>query len=101
MKLILKASFSKLRLKKGNLDPKLQYLFQEKETLKSKIQQLENKNKYEEIKHLEDSLEKIDEKISNMCADKNKKIVNDYLGKTGDIIEGYNQAKTWGLTKKN
>ena len=35
-----------------------------------------------------------------MCADKNKKIVNDYLGKTGDIIEGYNQAKTWGLTKK-
>ena len=100
LKLILKASFSKLRLKKGNLDPKLQYLFQEKETIKSKIQQLENKNKYEEIKHLEDSLEKIDEKISNMCADKNKKIVNDYLGKTGDIIEGYNQAKTWGLTKK-
>ena len=35
-----------------------------------------------------------------MCANKNKKIVDEFLGKTDDTIEGYNQAKTWGLTKK-
>ena len=100
LKTILKASFSKLRIKKGNLDPKLQLLFQEKETIKSIIGQLENKNKFEEIKHLQDSLENIDEKIANMCANRNKKFVDEFLGKTEDTIEGYNQTKTWGLTKK-
>ena len=27
-------------------------------------------------------------------------IVDDYLGRTNDTIEGFNQAKTWGLAKK-
>lgn len=35
-----------------------------------------------------------------MCADRNKKIVEEYLGKTGDTIEGYNQVKTWAMKKK-
>ena len=27
-------------------------------------------------------------------------IVDDYLSRTNDTIEGFNQAKTWGLAKK-
>ena len=102
LKIILKASFSKIRIKRGklDLDPKLQLLFQEKETLRTKIGQLENKNKFEEIKYLQELLETVDERIATICANKNKKIVHEYLGKTEDTIEGYNQAKTWGLTKK-
>ena len=96
----MKASFSKLRTKKGKLNPKLQPLFLEKETIKSAIACLENENKYEEIIKLQDSLDSIDEKIGNICANNNKAIVDEYLGRTNDTKEGYNQAKTWRLTKK-
>ena len=100
LKLILKASFDKIRIKKGNLKPQLQLLFQEKETIKAKIAILENEEKHEEINILQDTLDDVNDKIANICADKNKKIVDEYLGKTNDTIEGYNQAKTWGMKKK-
>ena len=45
-------------------------------------------------------MESIEEKIGIFCANKNKLIVDDYLGKKEDTIEGYSQAKTWQLTKK-
>ena len=72
LKTILKASLSKLRIKKGNLDPNLEFLFQEKEAIRTKIGQLENKNKFEEIKYLQDSLESIEKKIADICANRNK-----------------------------
>ena len=100
LKIILKASFSKLRIKKGALNPKLQLLFQKKETLKSLIAKLENENKFEEIVEHQDSLDSIEEKIGNICANNNKIIVDEHLGRTEDTIEGYSQAKTWRLTKK-
>ena len=49
LKLILKASFDKIRLRKYNIKPELQLLFQKKESIKSKIAQLENKNKFKEV----------------------------------------------------
>ena len=97
LKIILKASFSKLRIKKGALNPKLQLLFQKKETLKSLIAKLENENKFEEIVEHQDSLDSIEEKIGNICANNNKIIVDEHLGRTEDTIEGYSQAKTWRL----
>ena len=100
LKLILKASFSKIRIKKGNINPKLHLLFQQKESIKSKIAKLENENKFAEIYQLQDTLESINNNIASISAKKNKMIVDDYLGKTNDTIEGFNQAKTWGLTKK-
>ena len=38
--------------------------------------------------------------IASISAKRNKMLVDEYLGKTSDTIEGFNQAKTWGLTKK-
>ena len=31
---------------------------------------------------------------------KNKQLVDSYLGRYNDTLEGYNQIKTWGLMKK-
>ena len=94
LKTILKASFSKLRIKKRNLHPKLQLLFQEKEAMKSAISVLEKENKLNEILKLQNSLDSIEEKIGIFCANKNKLIVDDYLCKKEVTIEGYSQAKT-------
>ena len=100
LKIILKASFSKLRIKRQNLSPKLQLLFHQKETLKAKIGILEKENKFKEMNDHQSNLDKINEEIAAICAEKNKNLVDEYLGKTNDTIEGFNQAKTWGLTKK-
>ena len=100
LKSILKASFSKIRIKKGNINPKLHLLFQRKESIKSKIAKLEKENKFAEIYQLQNDLENIHNDIASISALKNKMIVDDYLGKTNDTIEGFNQAKTWGLTRK-
>ena len=35
-----------------------------------------------------------------MCRKKNKQLVDSYLGRYNDTLEGYNQIKTWGLMKK-
>ena len=35
-----------------------------------------------------------------MCAEKNRKLVQDHLGKEDNSIEGFSQAKTWALRKK-
>ena len=94
LKLILKACFDKIRLKKYNIKPELQLLFQEKEFLKSKIARLENENKFEEAQNEENKLDDINKKIADICAERNKAIVDEYLSKTDDTIEGYNQTKT-------
>ena len=66
IKLILKGSFDKIRIRKGNLKPQLQLLFQERETLKSKIAQLENESKYQDIHTLQNKLENVNNKLG--CA---------------------------------
>ena len=100
IKLILKASFTKIRLKKSSLKPQLQLLFKERESLKTKIALLENKNEYHDIHIQQNNLDDVNRKISDLCAERNKIIVNEYLGKTDDTIEGYNQARTWSMKKK-
>ena len=35
-----------------------------------------------------------------MCAERNKSIVDEFLGIKNDIVEGFSQAKTWALKKK-
>ena len=97
---IIKACFIKIRIKKGYLKPELQLLFQEKERILASIASLENQNRFDDINDQKDDLEKVVEKIAEICADKNKSIVDEYLGKTSDTIEGYNQAKTWSMKKK-
>ena len=40
------------------------------------------------------------EKIGDICAEKNKRLVQEHLGKDDNSIDGFNQAKTWALKKK-
>lgn len=54
----------------------------------------------DEVLELNDELENVTEEISQICAEKNKDLVNEYLGRNNDVIEGYSQAKTWSLKKK-
>ena len=68
-------------------------LFEEKENLKKNIAVLENKNSLPNVT-LAKRLEIIMDKNGDACSEKNKKHVQDYLGKEDDSIEGFNQAKT-------
>ena len=47
-----------------------------------------------------EKLEIISEQISELCADKNKKIVEDFIGDYDASLEGFNQIKTWSLKKR-
>ena len=53
-----------------------------------------------EAEELNKKLIDINEKISIICAAKNKAIVDEYIGPRNDIFEGFSQAKTWNLMKK-
>ena len=96
----IKTSFTKIRIKKTQLEPKLERLFLEKENLKSRIALRENLEEFDEASELTDELAIVNDKISAFCAEKNRNIVNEYLKDKNDTVEGFNQAKTWSMTKK-
>ena len=100
VKNLIKYSFKKIRIKNNKISPKLEKLFQEKERLKSKLAEIENENYNVTKVKLHKELEEVNEDIAKICAEKNKNLVNEYLGRTEDVIEGYGQAKTWALKKK-
>ena len=96
---IIRSSFNKIRLKKNRNSDELNYLFAQKEQLKKAITLHENANDSINVTIAKDDLEKIMEKIGVLCAKKNKKLVEEHLGKTDSSIEGFNQAKTRALKK--
>ena len=100
VKNLIKYSFKKIRIRNNKISPKLEKLFQEKERLKSKLAEIENENYNVTKVKLHKELEEVNEAIAKICAEKNKNLVNEYLGRTEDVIEGYGQAKTWALKKK-
>ena len=100
VKNIIKTSFDKIRIKKNNLKPELEVLFQKKESLKSQIAQKDNSELFEEAMNLGVELNDVEEKISEICAAKNRAIVKEYLGDKNDTMEGFTHAKTWGMKKK-
>ena len=101
---LIKKSFKKIRIKQQKMNPDLEKLFAEKESIRSKINNLENSEETEldidEVFGLEEDYEETVERISSLCADRNKKLVDEYLGKTKDTIEGFNQPRIWSLKKK-
>ena len=101
---LIKKSFKKIRIKQQKMNPKLENLFATKESIKSKIEVLENSENNEDLLddlfELEEEYDETIEKIGNLCATKNKELVNQYLGKSQDTIEGHNQERTWALRKK-
>ena len=97
---IIKRAFKKIRIKKNKIIPELELLFQDKESIKIKIAEKENDESFEVVEELKKKLVDINEKISKICAAKNKAIVDEYIGNRNDIFEGFSQAKTWNLMKK-
>ena len=100
MNKILSCSFSKVRLKRGKINPDPEELFQKKENLCAKIAVTENGDDHEKTETLHEELELVSEKISQLCSDKNKKIVEDFIGDMDTGMEGFNQIKTWALKKE-
>ena len=45
-------------------------------------------------------METVITKIEAFCSEKNKALVDEYIGRHSDVIEGFSQAKTWKLKKK-
>ena len=95
---ILRSCFSKIRLKKQRNSDELNELFVQKENLKKTLAL--HKDDSINVTLAKDNLEKIMEKIGVLCAEKNKKLVQDHLGYEDSSIDGHNQAKTWALKKK-
>ena len=97
---IISCSFSKVRIKRGKINPDLEELFKKKESLRARIAAAENDDEYMKSEELHEELEHVIELISQLCSDKNKKIVEDFIGDFDTGMEGFNQIKTWALKKK-
>ena len=94
---IIKTSFKKIRIRGSKIHPKLDALFHEKEQLRFKLMDENNSGSPEVHLDLRKKLESVEKEIASFCAEKNKHLVDSYLGKYNDTFEGYNQIKTWGL----
>ena len=86
------------------MNPALEALFEQKESIRSQISELEKNEEIlenlEELTDLDGKYEEVIDKISKICATKKKELVEEYLGKNNDTLEGFNQVKTWALKKK-
>ena len=96
---IIKSCFKKIRLGKTPKNSELENLFKHKEKILTNLN-LSGKENLAEVEKLKSDLEETLEKIASICSIKNRKIVNEYLGKSKDTIEGFSQIKTYNLKKR-
>ena len=96
---ILRRSFKKIRIRKFKADPNLNALFTTKETLTAKLAQARNDDKIDTVNIIEEEIENTNEKISKICAENNKKIVEDYLEHASDGVDGFGHQKVWKMKK--
>ena len=94
---LIKKCFKRIRVKKQKNNNELDKLFEEKRTLKTYLSTHEENDDLFDEKSL--SLEKIIDDIADICGQKNKETVEEYLGTGDDGIDGFNQAKIWSLKK--
>ena len=97
---MISLSFSKIRIKRAKINPNLEHLLLKKESIKAKIAITENDGDNEAVDKLNDELEDILDEISKRCSDRNKDIVEQFIGDSDFGLEGFNQIKTWSLKKK-
>ena len=93
VKSIVKASFKKVRIRDQRLPSQLQSLFRKREALKLRVKNTDN------LAEIMEELNVVESDISDISAEKNRNIVEQYLG-SNDTIEGYSHPKTWSLIKK-
>ena len=71
-----------------------------KEYLIESLSKLEATDDVKSCEQTKADLNDVIEEIAKICCEKNKKIVEDYLGSQSDTIEGFSQPRTWKLKKK-
>ena len=64
------------------------------------LSKLEHNDDFKGAEKTKENLDVVAEEIAQICCDKNKRIVEEYLGNQDDAIEGFSQPKTWKLKKK-
>ena len=94
---IIRRCFRKIRLSKSVKNEVLENLFKHKEEVVTEINQADDLDKTEKIKT---DLKETMDKIAEICATRNKKLVNDYPRKTEDTLEGFSQIKTYSLKNR-
>ena len=79
---LIRKSFKKIRIKQEKVNPELENLFSTKESIRSKISEIEKKeNADEDLEELfgyEEEFDDTVEKIATICAEKNRDLVNKY-----------------------
>ena len=78
----------------------LKKLFKDREETKELIAKFANLENDEKVEELTIAAEGISEKISELCADKNRAIVKEHIGIKDDSIEGFSQLKAWEMKKR-
>ena len=96
---ILQKSFKKVRINKTRNDSEIDKLLEQREEMKLKLSKEENNENLRVCLELEDTINDLDNKIGDICADKNKKIAEDYLKHASDGIEGFSEPSTWKMKK--
>ena len=86
-------------MKKSKTNPDLDVLFTIKEALNTKLAQAKNDEKLDTVNEIELEIEDTNEKISQICAKNNKKIVEDYLEHASDGVDGFGHQKVWKMKK--
>ena len=64
------------------------------------LSKLEQNDDFKGAEEAKENLDVVAEEIAKICCDKNKRIVEEYLGNQDDAIEAFSQPKTWKLKKK-
>ena len=77
----------------------MEKLFCKKEDILRNIHALEKQNKYAEIMKLREDLDKVENTISEICAERNRSRVQELLEETHDV-DGGTQAKIWSFKNK-
>ena len=86
-------------MKNSRTNPDLDVLFTRKEALNTKLAQAKNDEKLDTVNEIELEIEDTNEKISQICAKNNKKIVEDYLEHVSDGVDGFGHQKVWKMKK--
>ena len=97
---ILKKCFTKVRVNRRKKDGALEKLFKDREETKELIAKFANLENDEKVEELTIAAEGISEKISELCADKNRAIVKEHIGIKDNSIEGFSQLKAWEMKKR-
>ena len=97
---IIALSFKKIRIRKNKINQNIEEMLQKKENIKAKMAVIENDEDNEKYEELNKELEEIIEQVSQSCSDKNKQVVEEFIGNSDFGLDGLDQIKTWSLKKR-